>query len=488
MPITVKAYGISGKDNSPGNKLILITIIIFSHMKKVIFILLVLVAASGTWAVAQDQPTKEYLENYSKVMERTQWWREARFGMFIHFGAYAVPARGEWVKSNERITSEAYQKYIDAFYPGQFDAKEWARLAKAAGMKYAVLTAKHHDGYCLFDSKLTDYKLSSRFDGRDLVREFLDAFRAEGLKVGLYFSIIDWHHPDYPNVGNHPQRDDKEYAKRKFDWDNYLKYMHGQVKELVTQYGKLDIMWFDYSFDDYSGEKWKARELVDMVRKYQPGIILDNRLEAHVGLTAGKRNISLLGDFETPEQGIPDGPILDQYGNPIPWETCLTLNNHWGYHELDKNWKSPELVIQSLVNCVSKDGNLLLNVGPDARGLIPDESVAILEEVGKWMKRNSESIYGAGSCRLPKPDWGRYTRKSNNLYVHWMHPNIGQLNAQGVPDDKIKNIFMLHSGAELSWVKNWWGNMDEGNLFINTGDSPEKPLPYDTVIRIEMKE
>ena len=140
------------------------------------------------------------------------------------------------------------------------------------------------------------------------------------------------------------------------------------------------------------------------------------------------------------------------------------------------------------MNCVSKDGNLLLNVGPDARGLIPDESVAILEEVGKWMKRNSESIYGAGSCRLPKPDWGRYTRKSNNLYVHWMHPNIGQLNAQGVPDDKIKNIFMLHSGAELSWVKNWWGNMDEGNLFINTGDSPEKPLPYDTVIRIEMKE
>ncbi|HPV19970.1 MAG TPA: alpha-L-fucosidase, partial [Prolixibacteraceae bacterium] len=218
-------------------------------MKKVIFILLVLVAASGTWAVAQDQPTKEYLENYSKVMERTQWWREARFGMFIHFGAYAVPARGEWVKSNERITSEAYQKYIDAFYPGQFDAKEWARLAKAAGMKYAILTAKHHDGYCLFDSKLTDYKLTPRFDGRDLVREFLDAFRAEGLKVGLYFSIIDWHHPDYPNVGNHPQRGDKEYAKQKFDWDNYLKYMHGQVEELVTQYGKLDIMWFDYSFD-----------------------------------------------------------------------------------------------------------------------------------------------------------------------------------------------------------------------------------------------
>lgn len=145
-------------------------------------------------------------------------------------------------------------------------------------------------------------------------------------------------------------------------------------------------------------------------------------------------------------------------------------------------------MIQSLVNCVSKDGNLLLNVGPDARGLIPDESVAILEEVGKWMVRNSESIYGAGSCQLPKPDWGRYTRKGNSLFAHWMHPNIGQLNARGVPTDKVKNIFMLHSGAELSWVKNWWGNMEEGNLFINTGNSPEKPYRHDTVIHIELNE
>ncbi len=160
-------------------------------------------------------------------MQRTQWWREARFGMFIHFGAYAVAARGEWVKSNERLTTEQYQQYVDVFNPVDFDAKKWAKLAKAAGMKYAVLTAKHHDGFCMFDSRLTDYKVSTRFGGRDIVREFLDAFRAEGLKVGLYYSLIDWHHPDYPNVGNHPQRDDKEYAKRNFNWDNYLKYMHG---------------------------------------------------------------------------------------------------------------------------------------------------------------------------------------------------------------------------------------------------------------------
>ena len=228
-------------------------------MKKPFILFLLGLTLAFSPAHAQEAASKEYTDNYQKVMERTQWWRDARFGMFIHFGAYAVPARGERVKSNEKLTTEQYQKYVDEFNPADFDAKAWAKTAKAAGMKYAVLTAKHHDGFCMFDSKLTDYKLSKNFGGRDLVREFLDAFRAEGLKVGLYYSLIDWHHPDYPNVGNHPQRDDKEYGKRTFNWDNYLKYMHGQVEELVKNYGKLDIMWFDYSFDDYSGDKWGAK-------------------------------------------------------------------------------------------------------------------------------------------------------------------------------------------------------------------------------------
>jgi alpha-L-fucosidase len=457
-------------------------------MKSLLTLILFLTLVPVIGVFAQEQPSKEYTANYKQVIERTQWWREARFGMFIHFGAYAVPARGEWVKSNERMTTEKYQKYVDIFNPVDFDAKKWAKIAKGAGMKYAVLTAKHHDGYCNFDSKLTDYKLTPRFGGRDLVREFLDAFRAEGLKVGLYYSIIDWHHPDYPNVGNHPQRDDKEYGKRTFNWDNYLKYMHGQVEELVRDYGKIDIMWFDYSFDEYSGDKWKAKELVKMVRKYQPQIILDNRLDINHGTAAGQRKVSFLGDFETPEQGIPDGPILDQFGNPVPWETCLTLNNNWGYAENDKNWKSPELVIHSLVNCVSKDGNLLLNVGPDARGRIPDESVKILKEVGEWMDDNKESIYGCGSSKLSKPDWGRYTQKGNTMYAHWMYSNLGQLNTKGVPGDKVKHVSLLKSGAELSYQKTWWGNNETGNFFISAGSSPEKPYKYDTVVRIDLNE
>jgi alpha-L-fucosidase len=456
-------------------------------MKNKIVNCLIVFLGAISFLNAQEVPFNEYKANYQKVMERTEWWREARFGMFIHFGAYAVPARGEWVKSNERLTTETYQKYVDEFNPKDFDAKAWAKTAKAAGMKYAVLTAKHHDGFCMFDSKLTDYKLSKNFEGRDLVREFLDAFREEGLKVGLYYSLIDWHHPDYPNVGNHPQRDDKEYGKRNFNWDNYLKYMHGQVEELVKNYGKLDIMWFDYSFDEYSGEKWKASELVSMIRKYQPDIILDNRLSVNEGTSAGQRMLKTIGDFESPEQGIPDAPLVDKYNNLLPWETCLTLNGGWGYTEQDHNWKSPELIVQSLVNCVSKNGNLLLNVGPDARGKIPQESLDILSEVGKWMAINSESIYGCGPANLPKPDWGRYTQNGNTIYAHWMNPNLGPLNTKGIDGDLVKNVYLLKSGAELSFQKSWWGNNEPGNLFITVGNSPQKPVEFDTVVRIEMK-
>lgn len=455
-------------------------------MKKTIFALLFLWIGFST-AIAQ-QPSAEYVERYNDVMKRTQWWRDARFGMFIHFGAYAVAGRGEWVKSFERRTTQQYQCYIDAFNPTDFDARQWAKIAKAAGMKYAVLTAKHHDGFCMFDSKLTDYKLSRQFGGRDVVREFLDAFRAEGLKVGLYYSIIDWHHPDYPNVGNHPQHDDKNYLDGKnLNWDNYLKYMHGQVEELVRNYGKLDILWFDYSFDDYQGEKWKANDLVKMIRKYQPDVILDNCLEIHGGSSAKQRKISFLGDFETPEQGIPDTVLTDMYGKIFPWETCLTLNGSWGYNEADKNWKSPQLIINCLVNCVSKNGNLLLNVGPDAKGNIPEKSKVILSEVGQWMAKNGESIYGCGPANLPKPDWGRYTQNGKQIYAHWLNQNLGDINAKGIDPKNVKMVTMLPSGAELSTYTTWWGNSDAGNFFINALSSTQMPYLYDTVIKIQQK-
>jgi len=455
-------------------------------MKK-IQLLLVAIVLMAQGIMAQETPSKEYQIRYNEVTKKTQWFRDARFGMFIHFGAYAVAGRGEWVKSTEKLTTEQYQKYVDAFNPIDFDARKWAKAAKNAGMKYAVLTAKHHDGFCLFDSKLTDYKLTNQFGGRDIVREFLEAFRAEGLKVGLYYSIIDWHHSDFPNVLNHPQRDDQNYAKRSFDWDKYLKYMHGQIEELSKNYGKIDIMWFDYSFPGYAGEKWKARELVKMVRNYQPDIILNNRLEENHGVVNNKRVINDFGDFETPEQGIPAESLVDKYGNPVPWETCLTMNGAWGYSEQDKNWKSPELIIHSLVNCVSKNGNMLLNVGPDPRGNLPADCLNILSEVGKWMDKNGESIYGAGACSLKRQDWGRYTQKGNTIYAHWLYPSLGDLNAKGIDSQSVKNVFMLNSGAELETYKTWFGNKETDNLFIKVSKSPQKPDLLDTVVKIEMK-
>ena len=179
--------------------------------------------------------------------------------------------------------------------------------------------------------------------------------------------------------------------------------------------------------------------------------------------------------------------LTDQFGNPIPWETCLTLNGVWGYNEFDDNWKSPELIVHCLVNCVSKNGNLLLNVGPDARGKIPQPCIDILSEVGKWMALNSESIYGCGASALAKPDWGRYTQKGNTIYAHWLYPNFGYLNTRGVDAEIVDNIRMHYSGAELSYQKTWWGNTGEGNLFINVGSRPEQPVKYDTVIKIQLK-
>lgn len=450
------------------------------------FLLAALVAAAApVFAQAPSAASR-----YEDVMARNAWWREARFGMFIHFGAYAVPARGEWVQSDERIPADRYLAYVDAFQPVDFDARAWARVAKAAGMKYAVLTAKHHDGFCLFDSALTDYKISTRFGGRDLVREYLDAFRAEGLRVGLYYSLIDWHHPDYPNVGNHPMRGNAEYVKVPRDWNRYLKYMHGQVEELVTKYGRLDLLWLDYSFEDYRGAKWGADELVAMVKKHQPGILLNNRLDVNTGVTGAARSLGPWGDFETPEQGLPEKALVDASGRPIPWETCLTLNNHWGYHAGDHDWKSPELVVHTLVEAVSKNGNLLLNVGPDARGRVPEPSVRILEEVGRWMSRNGESVYGAGAADRPRPEWGRFTQKGRTLFAHWMYPRVGHIDL-GPVGDAVKSVRLLRDGSEAKTARTWWGDEARGHFFVNvaapTYQTYVLPDLVDTVFAVELK-
>jgi len=412
------------------------------------------------------------LENESKIYlqreERTKWFQEARFGMFIHWGLYSIPAAGEWIMTNRQMTVEEYKPYFAEFNPTKYNPRQWAKLAKKAGMKYAVMTAKHHDGFCLFDSAYTDYKSTNTKAGRDLIKEYIDAFRTEDIKIGLYYSLLDWHHEDYPAYGDrhHPMRNNTAFKNKIHNFDNYVKYFHNQVKELVTGYGKIDIMWFDFSYDNMTGEKWKATELVDMI-------------------SIKKANLSpYTGDFDSPEQIIPPKGVLDENRNPVPWEACITLNNNWGYASMDKDYKSSKQVVRSLVECVSKNGNMILNVGPNAKGEIPKESVAILEEVGEWLDDNGDSIYGCKGSYLPKPEWGRYTQNGNLLYAHIYDRGIGHTNLNNLRG-KIKKARLLKDCSEIKVEFPWMAEEFEADAFILL---PSAILPdeKDTVVELEL--
>jgi len=421
--------------------------------------------------------------------ERTRWFREARFGMFIHWGLYAIPARGEWVRSHEKLSEEDYRPFFEQFNPTAYDPRQWAAIAKDAGMKYAVLTAKHHDGFCLWDSALTDYKCTNTPCGRDLVAEYVEAFREAGLGVGLYYSLPDWRHPDYPAWGDrqHPMRDNPEFQGREHNWPRYVEYLHGQVRELLSKYGKIDIAWFDFSYGEYIAEKWRAAELVTMARRLQPHLLIDDRL----GYCMHDETPAVFGgDFAGPEQGIPAECLRDKLGNEMPWEACITLNDHWGYCAADENYKTPADVIRTLVHCVSKNGNLLLNVGPDALGRIPEPSAAILREVGQWLRTNGRSIYGCGAADLPRPDWGRFTRKGDTLYAHVTEQVIGQIPLAGL-GGKVKQARRLCDGAEVILSGLWNADVDAaggGDLYMALGKPVQHtyrlPDPVDTVIEL----
>ena len=428
-------------------------------------------------------------EEYEK---RMAWYQEARFGMFIHWGLYAIPARGEWVRSTEQIPKEDYMRCFDAFEVPDYDPRKWAKAAKQAGMKYVVLTAKHHDGFCLFDSQYTDFKSTNTKLGRDAVADFIQAVRAEGLKVGLYYSLLDWYHPDYPHYGdqNHPMRNRPEYGNENRKFDRYLDYMHTQVRELCTNYGKLDLLWFDFSYGNLRGDAWRATELVDMVRTLQPEIIIDNRLEVSgegYGSLAACKPTPYHGDFVSPEQMIPPNGIQDAQGRDLVWEACVTMNQNWGYCAEDHYFKPAPLLIKKLVECVSKGGNLLLNVGPDARGNIPEESMERLETIGRWMAKNRDSIYGCGKAGIDKPDYGRVTRRGDHLYFHVYENTLGPLPLLGVKREEIDSIRYLATGAEIPISTSWVHNDYPEIVFANLGPDPVLPDEIDTVVEVILK-
>ncbi len=372
--------------------------------------------------------------------------------MFIHWGLYALPARHEWVKNYERITDEQYRKYFNLFYPDLYDPREWARAAKRAGMKYFVITTKHHEGFCLFDSKHTDYKATNTPIGKDLIRMAADAFREEGLRVGFYYSLIDWHHPDFTVDRIHPMRDNNEAREKNKNRDmaQYREYLFSQVREILTDYGAIDALFLDYSYPGEDGKgrnDWDSEKLLALVRKLQPNIIVNDRLDL--------LNVPGGWDFRTPEQFMPREWVKVD-GKKVPWETCQTFSGSWGYHRDETTWKSVSQLICMLIETVSKGGNLLLNVGPTARGTFDDRALARLEGIGRWMRLHDRSIYGCTEApeefMAPNNCLLTWNPKTRRLYVHVLEWPMGTLHLDGYAG-KIKYAQLLNDGSEVRFTE-----------------------------------
>lgn len=370
------------------------------------------------------------------------WFRHDRFGMFVHWGLYSLAARHEWVMTNERMQVEEYERYAQRFEADLYDPAAWASAARAAGMTYVVLTTKHHDGFCLWDSDLTDYTSVNTPFGRDAVAEFVAAVRAEGLRVGFYHSLIDWHHPDFVVDGVHPRRDDDlEALNAGRDWDRYRTYLHGQVRELLTRYGRIDYLFFDFSYPQGRGglpgkgpDDWDSPALLAMVRELQPGIVVNDRL-------------GIPGDLTTPEQYQPTEPVTVD-GQEILWEACQTINGSWGYDRDNHDHKSPELLIRMLVDGVSKGGNMLLNVGPTGRGDLDPVAQHTLAGIAEWTRHHERSFRGAGRAPFVPPPDARYTMRGSRLYLHLFAWPMNHVHLAGLAG-KVAYAQFLHDASEV---------------------------------------
>lgn len=380
------------------------------------------------------------------------WFIHDRLGMFIHWGLYALPARHEWIKNRERITDADYQKYFDHFDPFRYDPRSWARMAREAGMKYFVITTKHHEGFCLWDSAYTDYKVTNTPYGQDLLHPMVDAFRAEGLRVGFYHSLLDWHHPEIPVDRLHPMRDDKEYRRQNENRDvqKYAQYLHNQVRELMTDFGRVDYLFLDFSYPGPDGkghEDWRSEELIKMVRDLQPEILINDR--------ADLMDTDWGWDFRTPEQFMVRDTVTYD-GQPVLWETCQTFSGSWGYHRDEASWKSVPQIVRMLIDVVSKDGNLLLNVGPTATGTFDHRAQERLRGLGDWMEEHDRSIYGCGKApaefAVPQDCRLTYDGEQKRLYVHIFAWPFRELHLDGYAG-RVSYAQLLNDGSEIPFAQ-----------------------------------
>ncbi len=400
---------------------------------------------------------------YADLKGDTSWFVRDRFGMFIHWGLYAQGARHEWLMNNESIPVEEYERrYFKRFDPDLYNPEVWAKAAADAGMKYFVVTTKHHEGFCLWDSKHTDYKAPNTAAGRDLLRPMVDAFRGQGIRVGFYYSLLDWHHPHYVidnRIGPYRGKTDEERAKLNVgrDQSKYAAYMRNQVKELLTKYGQVDVLWFDFSYPDkeHPGDftkgknhlAWESEKLYRMVRELQPNVIVDDRLD-----------LPGAWDIKTPEQFQPREWVTVN-GQKVVWEACQTLSGSWGYHRDESSWRGTDELIRTMIDCVSKGGNLLLNVGPTGRGEFDARALNCLQGIGTWMRRHNRSIYGctAAPAEFKTPENCRLTwnPETQRLYVHVLAWPYKHLYVDGVAD-RVEYAQLLHDASELKTGLDGW--------------------------------
>jgi alpha-L-fucosidase len=395
-------------------------------------------------------------ESASQKDARMAWWRDARFGMFIHWGLYAVPAGvwkgervkglGEWIMNEAQIPRDEYAQLARRFNPTQFDADEWVRIAKDAGMKYIIITSKHHDGFANFDSRVSSYDIVDATPyHRDAIKALASAAHRAGLRFGVYYSIMDWHHPDAqgPNYPNYNSR-----TATNPNFSRYVEtYMKPQLRELITQYPEIDVLWFDGEWiPDWSDEQGKS--LYAWLRGMRPSLIINNRVgHSRQGMAGMSANKDAPGDFGTPEQRVPPEGLPG-----VDWETCMTLNDTWGFQSFDDGWKDTRTLVRLLIDAASKGGNFLLNVGPTAQGVIPPQSVSRLREMGDWMRANGEAVYGTTASPYGLPAWGRYTAKpsAGRTYAHvfdW--PKDRRLTLTGVKD-KPRAVYLLADRKPLA--------------------------------------
>jgi len=444
-------------------------------MKQILFCLVVLFAGRALAGPGN--------ESAADRDARMQWWREARFGLFIHWGLYAVPAGewggrtdyGEWIRENAKIPVNEYEKFVARFNPGRFDPDEWVRMAKDAGMKYIVITTKHHDGFCLFGTKETEFNVMATPFHRDVMKALAGACRKQGMKICWYYSIMDWHHPDYlPRRAWETDRPDSGA-----DFRRYIRYMKAELKELLTEYGPIGVLWFDGEWES-TWNTTEGRDLYDYVRSLQPGIIINNRVGAgRSGMEGFTKEGEFSGDFGTPEQEVPPTGL-----GGVDWETCMTMNDHWGYNSRDTNWKSSKELIRTLADVASKGGNFLLNIGPTADGVFPAPCIDRLRALGAWMEKSGGSITGTTASPFRALTWGRCTVRrttsGTTLYLHvfdW--PAGGKLAVPGLLSEPRRAYILGGAGGPLPLGRS------EDALVVSLPHTP--PDSCDPVVALEIE-